>query len=154
MITIENLNFSYTGNPPYILQNINFNIPKGSYISIIGENGSAKSTLMKLILKILKPCHGTIKINTGFVGYVPQRVESFNSQFPITVTEVLNCHKKTLKIRISASYSSRSRSDSFPGGATWGFQTYCKWSPTGKSTGKMTIYIHFESFVIALKFYC
>lgn len=99
MIQIEKLNFSYNGNAPYILDDINLNIPKGSYISIIGENGSAKSTLMKLILRILKPCSGSIKINTQFIGYVPQRVDSFNSQFPITVTEVLNCHKKTLKIK-------------------------------------------------------
>lgn len=97
MIQIENLNFSYNGNEPYILNNINLKIPKGSYISIIGENGSAKSTLVKLILKILKPCSGNIKINTNFIGYVPQRVDNFNSQFPITVAEVLNCHKKILK---------------------------------------------------------
>ena len=101
MITIENLNFSYNGTAPYILEKVNLNIPRGSYLSIIGENGSAKSTLMKLILKILKPCSGILKINTAFIGYVPQRVESFNSQFPITVTEVLNCHKKTLKIKDS-----------------------------------------------------
>lgn len=99
MIQIENLNFSYSGNAPFILDNITLNIPKGSYVSIIGENGSAKSTLIKLILKILKPQSGSIKINTQFIGYVPQRVDSFNSQFPITVSEVLNCHKKTLKIK-------------------------------------------------------
>lgn len=97
MIQIENLNFSYSGNSPYILNDINLNIKKGSYVSIIGENGSAKSTLMKLILNILKPCSGSIKKNTNFIGYVPQRVENFNSQFPITVAEVLSCHKKTLK---------------------------------------------------------
>lgn len=97
MIQIENLNFSYSGSKPYILNDVNLNIDKGSYVSIIGENGSAKSTLMKLILNILKPCSGSIKINTNFIGYVPQRVENFNSQFPITVSEVLNCHKKNLK---------------------------------------------------------
>lgn len=97
MITIENLDFSYTGKPPYILSHINLQIPKGSYVSIIGENGSAKSTLVKLVLNLLTPCNGKIKLDTSFIGYVPQRVESFNSQFPITVAEVLSCHKKTLK---------------------------------------------------------
>lgn len=97
MITTKELDFSYTGKPPYILNNINVQFPKGSYISVIGENGSAKSTLVRLFLDLLKPCHGTVNIETSFIGYVPQRVESFNSQFPITVGEVLSCHKKTLK---------------------------------------------------------
>lgn len=97
MINIQNLNFSYGNIPPYILENINLKISKGSYVSIIGENGSAKSTLIKLILGLLKPASGKIDISTNFIGYVPQRMENFNSQFPITVTEVLNCHKKTLK---------------------------------------------------------
>lgn len=97
MIQIENLNFSYNGNPPYIIDDLNLEIKSGDYISIIGENGSAKSTLVKLILGILKPCNGTIRKETDFIGYVPQRVENFNSQFPITVAEVLQCHRKTLK---------------------------------------------------------
>lgn len=97
MITIENLNFSYTNSPPYILEDIQLFIPAGSYVSVIGENGSAKSTLIKLILGLLKPVSGSIHLSTDFIGYVPQRMESFNSQFPITVTELLNCHKKTLK---------------------------------------------------------
>jgi len=97
MIQIQNLNFSYSGAKPYILSGINLKIDRGNYVSIIGENGSAKSTLMKLVLSLLKPCSGSIKLNTDFIGYVPQRVESFNSQFPITVAEVLNCHKKNLK---------------------------------------------------------
>lgn len=99
MIQIQNLNFSYNGSEPYILKNINLNINKGDYVSIIGENGSAKSTLVKLILNILKPCSGTIDLKTNFIGYVPQRVENFNSQFPITVSEVLNCHKKSLRVQ-------------------------------------------------------
>jgi zinc transport system ATP-binding protein len=96
MISINNLNFSYEGTSPYILEDINVHIPKGSYVSIIGENGSAKSTLVKLLLGLLKPINGNIEISTDFIGYVPQRMENFNSQFPITVTEVLNCHKKNL----------------------------------------------------------
>lgn len=99
MIQIQNLNFSYSGSEPYNLKNINLNINKGDYVSIIGENGSAKSTLVKLILNILKPISGTIDLKTNFIGYVPQRVENFNSQFPITVSEVLNCHKKSLRVQ-------------------------------------------------------
>jgi zinc transport system ATP-binding protein len=97
MIDIKNLCFSYSNKPPYILNNINLNIEDGIYLSIVGENGSCKTTLIKLILGILKPNSGTLTINSNLIGYVPQRLDSFNSQFPITVREVLSCHKKTLK---------------------------------------------------------
>lgn len=99
MIKIQNLNFSYTGDTPYIIKNINLNINKGTYTSIIGENGSCKSTLVKLMLNLLKPCKGSINIDTKKIGYVPQRIDNFNSQFPITVNEILKCHMNILKIK-------------------------------------------------------
>ncbi|NLL30886.1 MAG: metal ABC transporter ATP-binding protein [Clostridiales bacterium] len=97
MINIKNLCFSYSNKPPYALNNINLTIPDGVYLSIVGENGSCKTTLIKLILGILKPTLGSIEIDTNKIGYVPQRLDSFNSQFPITVKEVLSCHKNSLK---------------------------------------------------------
>lgn len=103
MIRIKDLSFSYTGTAPHILDKINLNIIEGSYVSILGENGSAKTTLVKLILNLLKPLSGTITIGTEKIGYVPQRVENFNSQFPITVYEMLKCHMKVLKLKSSKS---------------------------------------------------
>ncbi|MGG7144351.1 metal ABC transporter ATP-binding protein [Clostridium nigeriense] len=97
MIDIKNLCFSYTNKKPYLLNDINLNLPKGIYLSIVGENGSCKTTLIKLILGLLKPTCGSIEVNSKNIAYVPQRLDSFNSQFPITVKEVLSCHKRTLK---------------------------------------------------------
>ncbi|MFC0903605.1 metal ABC transporter ATP-binding protein [Clostridium sp. MT-14] len=103
MIHIKDLTFSYTGSPPYLLNKINLNIEKGAYVSIIGENGSAKTTLIKLILGLLHPLKGTIHVSTKKIGYVPQMMETFNSQFPITVSELIKCHMKILKIKDKAS---------------------------------------------------
>lgn len=97
MIDIQNLCFSYTGKTPYLLNNINLNIPKGVYISVIGANGSAKTTLVKLILGLLKPVSGTVNVDKNKIGYVPQKLDTFNSAFPITVYEVLNSHRKALQ---------------------------------------------------------
>ncbi len=97
MIEINNLCFSYTKKKPYILENINLNIKKGQYISILGSNGSGKSTLLKLILGFLSPTLGDINLKNSKIGYVPQKYENFNSDFPITVEEVLKCHKKSVK---------------------------------------------------------
>ncbi|WP_368488393.1 metal ABC transporter ATP-binding protein [Clostridium sp. BJN0013] len=99
MITIKNLRFSYNGKPPYLIDSVNLNIKYGSYVSIIGENGSAKTTLIKLILGLLTPLKGHIHLSTKKIGYVPQLMENFNSQFPITVSEMLKCHMKVLKIK-------------------------------------------------------
>lgn len=98
MITIKNLYFSYTGKCPYILDDVNFSVDDGDYVSVIGENGCGKSTLIKIILNILKPVRGIVKINTNKIGYVSQRAQDFNSEFPITVYEVLFCHAKAKKI--------------------------------------------------------
>ena len=99
MISIKNLCFTYTNSKPYILDNVNLKIEKGSYVSILGENGSAKSTLVKLVLNLLKPNSGQIVIFTSRIAYVAQKVENFNGQFPITVYEMLNCHRKVLKLK-------------------------------------------------------
>ncbi|MGG7096342.1 metal ABC transporter ATP-binding protein [Clostridium sardiniense] len=99
MININNLTFSYTNKPPYLIENVNLNIPKGVYLSIIGENGCAKTTLLKLILGLLKPTSGSITVNAKGVAYVPQKIESFNSQFPISVYEVLKTHGNSIGVK-------------------------------------------------------
>lgn len=103
MIKIHNLNFSYDKGSPLLLKDINLEIPKGAYLSVIGENGSCKTTLIKLILGLLNPVSGSIEINTKKIAYVPQRVDSFNSEFPISVFEILKTHAKALKLDVSSS---------------------------------------------------
>ncbi|MBU3161663.1 ATP-binding cassette domain-containing protein, partial [Clostridium frigoris] len=70
MIQINNLFFSYTGGEPYILNDISLTINNGEYISILGDNGCGKSTLVKLILKFLSPTKGSIVNADKNIGYV------------------------------------------------------------------------------------
>ena len=81
------------------MEDINLTIRNGDYISIVGENGSGKSTLVRLLLGLLSPVRGRIIRDFSRIAYVPQRFETLNSQFPITVGEVLNCYRKVLKIK-------------------------------------------------------
>ena len=99
MIKIENLFFSYSGSAPYVLNGIDLEIEDGEYISVLGENGSGKSTLIKLMLKLLKPIRGTISVQARQIGYVPQKNDFTNSNFPITVHEALNSYRSLLKIK-------------------------------------------------------
>ena len=48
IISVANVSFGYNGNR--ILDNISFDIKKGSYVGIIGPNGGGKTTLLKIIL--------------------------------------------------------------------------------------------------------
>ena len=98
MITIKNLSFSYTKGSE-LLKDVNLNIPKGIYLSVLGENGSCKSTLIKLILGILKPDSGLITLDSNKISYVSQKLDNFNSEFPITVKEVLSCHARTIGLK-------------------------------------------------------
>jgi ATP-binding cassette subfamily C protein len=59
-----------------VIKNVSFEIQKGEFIGIIGKSGSGKSTLVNLILGLLAPKQGNIKINNSpdKVGYVPQDI--------------------------------------------------------------------------------
>ena len=103
MIKIKNMSFGYDTVSSMLLKDINLEIPKGVYLSIVGENGSCKTTLVKLILGLLTPVSGSIDLHTDNVAYVPQRVDSFNSEFPISVYEILKTHAKALNLDVKSS---------------------------------------------------
>lgn len=84
-ITIEQINFSYPESSIKVLDNITFKITKSSCIGIIGKSGSGKSTLIDIMLGLLDPDSGNIKIDginivqhtkdwQSIIGYVPQSI--------------------------------------------------------------------------------
>ena len=60
-VKVVNLTFSYDGQED-IIKNVSFTIPKGSYTTIIGHNGSGKSTIAKLLIGLLEAKSGKIEI--------------------------------------------------------------------------------------------
>ncbi len=84
-ICLEDISFKYEETDTEVLQNINFKINKGEILGFIGTSGSGKSTLIDIILGLLTPTKGKIKldgieINSNnnswrtLVGYVPQNI--------------------------------------------------------------------------------
>lgn len=75
-----------------VLDNINLTINKEDFIGVIGPNGGGKTTLIKIILGLVKPFSGEIIMNKNgrdtFCGYLPQ-YNNFDKQFPISVLEVV-----------------------------------------------------------------
>lgn len=99
MVRAEGVFFSYFGGPPYVLEGLDFQAEDGAYISILGENGSGKSTFAKLLLGLLSPSRGTIAIDVGRRAYVPQMNEFADARFPITVGEMLDSYRRLIKIK-------------------------------------------------------
>ena len=62
-ITFSQVNFSYSKNSPKVLSNINLIIEKAKVTAFVGQTGSGKSTLMKLLLRFYNPDSGFISIN-------------------------------------------------------------------------------------------
>lgn len=60
-VEVLHLSFSYDGQND-VIKDVSFEIPKGSYTTIVGHNGSGKSTIAKLLIGLLKAKSGEIKI--------------------------------------------------------------------------------------------
>lgn len=91
-IEIKDLWFAYDRMP--VLKEVSFTLPQGDFMAIIGPNGGGKTTLLKLMLGILEPINGSIRIlgepprsARKKLGYVPQNTD-INLTFPISVLEL------------------------------------------------------------------
>ncbi len=92
-IIVSNVTFSYNTHP--VLKDVSITIKENEIVTIIGPNGGGKTTLLRLILGLIKPQKGTILIDgkppqavQKKLGYVPQYV-NYDKKFPITVFEIV-----------------------------------------------------------------
>jgi len=95
-IKVDNLSFGYDYRT--VLKNISFTLESGEFLVLVGNNGSGKSTLVKCLLGINRVPSNRIYIDDIDIhqyrqwiniGYVPQKFDDFNYEFPITVNEIL-----------------------------------------------------------------
>ena len=93
-IEVKDLTFYYDEEP--VLMGVNYHVDEGEFVILTGENGAAKSTLIRSTLGLLTPAKGEVylakKNSKGeplSVGYIPQQISSFNAGFPSTVLELV-----------------------------------------------------------------
>lgn len=93
IIEIKDLQFAYNRQP--VLQDVNLAIEPGDFTAMIGPNGGGKTTLIKLMVGLLQPQSGSIRIlgqsvdkASHHIGYVPQDT-SINRSFPISALDVV-----------------------------------------------------------------
>jgi zinc transport system ATP-binding protein len=91
LFEMHSLSASYDAN--IVLQDINFRVSESDFIGVIGPNGGGKTTLLKVILGLLKPAKGKIVFNSdlidrNIIGYLPQ-ISTGDINYPVTVTDVI-----------------------------------------------------------------
>ena len=95
VIEVTGMSFGYTRD--MILEDVDFAVERGDFAVVIGDNGVGKSTMVKLLLGVLRPTKGSISIcgknltslrGTG-IGYLPQNSGSKASTFPATCEEIV-----------------------------------------------------------------
>lgn len=92
-LTLEHVNLSRRGRP--VLEDVNLTLESGETLALLGPNGSGKTTLLRVILGLLTPDSGSVRVlgepparARGQVGYVPQHAH-FDLDFPIRVLDVV-----------------------------------------------------------------
>jgi zinc transport system ATP-binding protein len=95
-VKLENIWVNYNGAT--VLEDVNLEIETGRYVGILGPNGAGKSTLLKVILGLIQPTRGEVRVfgelperlrlRGDVVGYLPQRPLG-NPRFPVTVLDVV-----------------------------------------------------------------
>jgi len=91
-LQVDGISLSYDGVTA--LRDISFNIPAGTRVAVVGPNGAGKSTLFKILVGVLKPTRGEVRIYGASPGghvciaYVPQRSQ-VDWAFPVSVADVV-----------------------------------------------------------------
>ena len=90
LLSVKDLAISYEGKK--IIENVSFEVEEGDFLVIFGENGSGKSSLVKVLLNLKAPLEGEVSFMEGFnrneIGYLPQLLPR-QKDFPASAWEVV-----------------------------------------------------------------
>jgi len=96
VVDLRNVTFAYSSDDPLpVLENVSLQIPADDFLGIIGPNGGGKTTLLKIMLGLIEPRQGTVRLfgrppseTRHRIGYVPQHAR-VDSTVPANVLDVV-----------------------------------------------------------------
>jgi zinc transport system ATP-binding protein len=93
VVEVSHVDFAYDG--PLVLEDITLTVQEGDFLGVVGPNGSGKTTLLKIILGLLHPLRGQVRVfgqaperARHLISYVPQHAD-LDASFPISVMDVV-----------------------------------------------------------------
>jgi zinc transport system ATP-binding protein len=93
VIRLQDVSFSYDSLP--VLEEVNLTVEEGDFVSVVGPNAGGKTTLLKLILGLLRPTRGSVRVfglsparARPRIGYMSQQT-TFDHLFPVNVMDVV-----------------------------------------------------------------
>ncbi|MBT8411366.1 MAG: metal ABC transporter ATP-binding protein, partial [Octadecabacter sp.] len=87
LVDVENLSISY--GEKTVLSHVSLRIKRGEIVTIVGPNGSGKTSLLRAIIGAVKPTRGSVSLGSGVkIGYVPQKLH-IDATLPMTVSRFL-----------------------------------------------------------------
>lgn len=136
IIELKDVRFSYNGED--VLSDITLSVEEGDFLAVIGPNGGGKTTFLKLVLGLLRPKTGTVRVfgeepkkSAMRLGYVPQDT-STNREFPIQVFDV------TLMGRIGHAGTLRHYSDADRDAVRHSLETVGMWNLRKRRIGTLS----------------
>ena len=83
----------------WLVKGITFEINNGQIVTLIGPNGSGKTTTAKMILNILKPSEGSVSVKTSNISYLPQKI-NIDWSIPLRVIDFMNITSEINKTEV------------------------------------------------------
>ena len=110
-VQIVDASFSYAESDELIFSHVNFSIPAGSTVAVVGETGSGKSTLLKLIAGLIRTQHGSVHVAEGGSAIVFQEPFLFSGSLQFNLTLGKSIHIPDIARALWASVSEEFVSD-------------------------------------------
>lgn len=97
VLEVENLTMRF--DTKTIFKDVSFNLKEGSMTALLGPNGTGKTTLINILMKLLVPSSGSFKFKNGVrLGYVPQ-FRNIDAEYPLSIKAFVGLNAPLIKTR-------------------------------------------------------